>query len=189
MKPSPSRWRSFHHGCAGENTGPGHCTPRGGVPAFACHGQTQLADDLGFECIGAYGGKSYHTPNLDRLAREGDEFGGEPLPLGDVFSSKHEYPAVKAARQLDWEQFRSSLTDRCQAVLQTIAEGGQLKEVAAQFKISNSTIQNPLNQQACKIREFFGVDILKEISRPPQWRDSLLAHREMPACREERLPC
>jgi hypothetical protein len=28
-----------------------------------------LADDLGYECIGANGGKSYRTPNLDRLAR------------------------------------------------------------------------------------------------------------------------
>ncbi|HEY2573119.1 MAG TPA: sulfatase-like hydrolase/transferase [Verrucomicrobiaceae bacterium] len=33
-----------------------------------------LVDDLGFECLGAYGGKSYQTPNLDRLAREGMRF-------------------------------------------------------------------------------------------------------------------
>lgn len=33
-----------------------------------------LADDLGYETIGANGGKSYCTPNLDRLAREGVRF-------------------------------------------------------------------------------------------------------------------
>lgn len=33
-----------------------------------------LADDLGYETIGANGGKSYRTPNLDRLAREGVRF-------------------------------------------------------------------------------------------------------------------
>lgn len=33
-----------------------------------------LADDLGYECIGANGGKSYRTPHLDRLAREGVRF-------------------------------------------------------------------------------------------------------------------
>ncbi|MSU24278.1 MAG: arylsulfatase [Opitutus sp.] len=33
-----------------------------------------LADDLGYECIGANGGKSYRTPNLDRLAHEGVRF-------------------------------------------------------------------------------------------------------------------
>jgi arylsulfatase A-like enzyme len=33
-----------------------------------------LADDLGRECLGAYGGTSYPTPHLDRLAREGALF-------------------------------------------------------------------------------------------------------------------
>jgi arylsulfatase A len=33
-----------------------------------------LGDDLGYECIGANGAKSYRTPNLDRLAREGVRF-------------------------------------------------------------------------------------------------------------------
>lgn len=33
-----------------------------------------LADDLGRECLGCYGGTSYKTPNLDRLAGEGVRF-------------------------------------------------------------------------------------------------------------------
>ncbi len=33
-----------------------------------------MADDLGLECLGAYGGESYDTPNLDRLAAEGMRF-------------------------------------------------------------------------------------------------------------------
>lgn len=33
-----------------------------------------LADDLGYECVGANGGKSYRTPALDRMAREGTRF-------------------------------------------------------------------------------------------------------------------
>jgi len=33
-----------------------------------------LADDLGYECIGANGGKSYQTPNLDRIASTGVRF-------------------------------------------------------------------------------------------------------------------
>jgi len=33
-----------------------------------------LADDVGMECLGCYGGTSYHTPNLDTLAREGMQF-------------------------------------------------------------------------------------------------------------------
>ena len=33
-----------------------------------------MADDLGFECIGANGGTSYKTPVLDRLAASGTRF-------------------------------------------------------------------------------------------------------------------
>jgi len=33
-----------------------------------------MADDLGYECIGAYGGSSYATPNIDRLAETGIRF-------------------------------------------------------------------------------------------------------------------
>lgn len=33
-----------------------------------------LVDDLGYETVGANGGKSYRTPHLDRLAREGVRF-------------------------------------------------------------------------------------------------------------------
>ncbi|MSU66162.1 MAG: arylsulfatase [Opitutus sp.] len=33
-----------------------------------------LADDLGYECLGAYGGTSYQTPNLDKLAASGIRF-------------------------------------------------------------------------------------------------------------------
>jgi len=33
-----------------------------------------LADDLGFECLSCYGGKSYRTPQLDKLATDGVRF-------------------------------------------------------------------------------------------------------------------
>ena len=33
-----------------------------------------MADDLGYECLGCYGGTSYRTPNLDRLASGGVRF-------------------------------------------------------------------------------------------------------------------
>src|ERR1044071_6618530 len=33
-----------------------------------------LIDDLGYECIGADGGKSYRTPNIDQLAKDGVRF-------------------------------------------------------------------------------------------------------------------
>jgi arylsulfatase A len=33
-----------------------------------------MADDLGMECLGCYGGRSYQTPNLDALAAGGVRF-------------------------------------------------------------------------------------------------------------------
>ena len=33
-----------------------------------------LADDLGYECLGSYGGKSYNTPRLDEMAERGVRF-------------------------------------------------------------------------------------------------------------------
>ena len=33
-----------------------------------------MADDMGYECVGANGGTSYETPHLDRLAKEGARF-------------------------------------------------------------------------------------------------------------------
>ena len=53
---------------------------------FSCKGQNEnandqkpnivliMADDLGYETLGAYGSKVYQTPNLDKLANEGMRF-------------------------------------------------------------------------------------------------------------------
>ncbi len=127
-------------------------------------------------------------PESFDVAVKEDECGGDALLLADVFSNSHEDPSTKAARKLDWELFMATLNDRCQAILQTLAEGGQLKEVARQFKVSTSTINTARNQLKAKLLEFFGSNILKEIAQLPQWRSNQLAFREMMACREERLP-
>ena len=126
--------------------------------------------------------------SFDETVKE-DEFGGEPMLLSDVFSNEQEDPATKAARKIDWEQFVSSLNERCRAVVVALADGGQLKEVARRLRVSTSTINTCRNQLASKTREFFGSDILKDVVRLPQWKSGLLAQREMLACRVERMPC
>lgn len=128
-------------------------------------------------------------PESFDVAVKEDEFGGEPMLLADVFSNEQEDPATQAARKIDWEQFVSTLNERCRAVVAALADGGQLKEVARRFRVSTSTINTCRNQLAMKAREFFGTDILKEVVRLPQWKSGLLAQREMLACRVERQPC
>ncbi len=54
-------------GCAGVGQRPAQRTPQPNFLIF-------LADDLGRECLGCYGGTSYPTPRLDALARGGLRF-------------------------------------------------------------------------------------------------------------------
>ena len=123
--------------------------------------------------------------SMESVVKE-DEFGGEPLLFADVFSNDNEDPSTKAARRMDWESFIATLNDRFKSILTTLAEGGKSKDVAEAFKVSTSTINTNKNQLAKRLLEFFGSEILKDIARIPQWRNNLLTHREMLACREER---
>jgi len=116
----------------------------------------------------------------------GEEF-GEELALADVFSNDHEDPATQAARKLDWELFVTTLNDRAKALVEKLVEGGSLSDVARSLSVSASTIQLTKNQLKARLIEFFGVDILAEVLRQPQWRDNLLANREQLACRTERM--
>jgi arylsulfatase A len=50
------------------------CLPRAAASAERPNILLILADDLGAECLGSYGGTSYRTPHLDQLARAGLRF-------------------------------------------------------------------------------------------------------------------
>ena len=52
------------------------CASSGGMGAGASRPNVLfiMADDRGTECVGAYGGNSYATPQLDRMARAGLRF-------------------------------------------------------------------------------------------------------------------
>ena len=66
-----------------------------------------LADDLGFECLGCYGGKSYNTPNLDAMAASGTQFThAYALPLctptrAQIMTGKYNFRNWKAFGILD----------------------------------------------------------------------------------------
>lgn len=62
-----------------------------------------------------------------------------------------------------------------------------MSDVARSFNVNASTIQVTKHQLKARLIEFFGVDILAEAIRKPQWRDNLLASREQLACRTERM--
>jgi hypothetical protein len=114
-----------------------------------------------------------------------DDF-GEPLVLHDVLSRDEEDPGTKAARKMDWDSFMVDLSARDQAIINCLVEGKPLASLARRRHLNNSTLLYHKERLAVKIQDFMGSDILIQIRRKPNWKDSLDASRERLACREER---
>ena len=130
-------------------------------------------------------GKS-RLESMEQVVASNEECGGEIWELHDVLASDQEDPATKAARKMDWSEFASALTERERAAINCLVEGRSLRDVAKCFRVCDSTMQGDKRKLAVKIQEFFGPDILVQIRRKPNWKDSLDASRERLACREER---
>jgi RNA polymerase sigma factor (sigma-70 family) len=117
----------------------------------------------------------------------GEEEWDETYAMADVFSRDEEDPAIQAARKLDWEQFLSTLSERARQVLETIAEGTTMRELAVRLNISEWTILRLKEQTKNRLVEFFGTEILADIVRRPLWRSNLDCNHELLACRAERM--
>ena len=111
---------------------------------------------------------------------------GEPLALHDVLSRDEEDPATKAARKMDWDSFLAGLSARDQAIINCLAEGKPLASLARRRHLNTSTLRYHRERLAVKIQEYMGADILVQIRRKPNWKDSLDASRERLACRDQR---
>ena len=116
------------------------------------------------------------------VPREGADH--EAFTLGDVLSNDQEDPAMVAARRLDWEAFRQTQPARSQAILDYVAGGLPLTELARRHRVSRSAIQAHKEVLAREIKEFMGADILQVSTQPPLWRNGLVATRERKAWRK-----
>jgi hypothetical protein len=111
---------------------------------------------------------------------------GEPLALHDVLSRDEEDPGTKADRKMDWDSFMAGLSVRDQAIINCLVEGKPLASLARRRHLNTSTLLYHKRRLADAIANFMGSDILIQIRRKPNWKDSLDASRERLACREER---
>jgi DNA-binding NarL/FixJ family response regulator len=111
---------------------------------------------------------------------------GEPLLLHDLLSNDQEDPATKAARKMDWDSFMAGLSARDRAIINYLVEGKPLASLARKRHLNNSTLLYHKERLALKIQNYMGADILIQIRRKSNWKDSLDASRERLACREER---
>jgi DNA-directed RNA polymerase specialized sigma24 family protein len=125
--------------------------------------------------------------SLDEVVASDEETGGEIFTFNDVLSNEQEDPSTRAARKLDWESFCAGLPERERVAVVLVAEGKTLREAARFLGISESTMQTSKKRLGVKILEFMGADIMIEVRRRPQWRNSLEATRERQACRVQRL--
>ena len=124
--------------------------------------------------------------SLDEARQANVDDVGEPLVLHDVLSRDEEDPATKASRKMDYQTFMASLSARDQAIINCLVEGKPLASLARRSHLNNSTLLYHKERLALKIQDFMGSDILIQIRRKPNWKDSLDASRERLACREER---
>jgi hypothetical protein len=111
---------------------------------------------------------------------------GEPLALHDLLSNDQEDPGTKAARKMDWQTFMAGVSARDRAIINCLVEGKPLASLARRRHLNNSTLLYHKERLASKIQDFMGSDILIQVRRKPNWKDSLDATRERLACREKR---
>ena len=124
--------------------------------------------------------------SLEEVVATDEETGGEIFLLHDVLSDQQEDPGTRAARRMDWQEFVSALPERERVAVEFMGEGRSLRDAAHRLGVSDSSMQTSKKELRVKILEFMGFDILVQIQRRPQWKDSLDATRERLACRVER---
>jgi hypothetical protein len=124
--------------------------------------------------------------SLEEVVATDDETGGEIFLLHDVLSDQQEDPGTRAARRMDWQEFVAALPERERVAVEFMGEGKTLRDAAHRLGISDSSMQTSKRNLAVKIVEFMGFDILVQVQRRPQWKDSLDATQARLACRQER---
>ena len=125
--------------------------------------------------------------SLEEPVAEDQETGGEIFLLHDVLADhRQEDPATKATRKMDWEEFVAALPQREKLAVEFMVEGKSLREAAQVLRVSDSAMQSSKRDLRVKILLFMGFDILAQVQRRPQWKQSLETIRERMACRVER---
>jgi hypothetical protein len=107
---------------------------------------------------------------------------GDDLCLHDVLAAGGADPAVEAAKLLDWSSLIGSLDTMARKVLHCLMAGEDLTTLVPKLKRSRSSLQHDKERLARLALEHLGADILTEVQRSPQWRDSIVAGREKRAC-------
>jgi hypothetical protein len=80
----------------------------------------------------------------------------------------------------------AGLSKRDQAIIHCLVEGKPLASLARRRHLNTSTLLYYKRRLGDAVLEHFGNDIITQVLRKPNWKDSLDATREKMACKEER---
>lgn len=140
-----------------------------------------------------------HSPatQLDGRAQLDHLDGGPDSPaycneLGDGPDGLHEIvwggdtddPAEEAARNLDWDQFIATHSERHRVAVLVLARGGTMREAGRICGISDSAACSLRKRVAADLLEFFGEGIVRRLldGMRPGWSSDLQAGRERHLC-------
>ena len=120
-----------------------------------------------------------------------EEVGYDPeldqaITLGDLLTGDREDPSMMAARHIDWALFVETHDYRYGVIIQTIAEGGTVKDAAHLCRLGYRQTYEIRRKLEADLREFMGGNALEDALQTPRWKAGILAAREHAACQAER---
>ncbi len=113
-----------------------------------------------------------------------DEAAGESLTLSEMISDGREDPSQEVARTVDWECFMSTQSKNARKVVQHLAEGLKILQIARKMNLAPWQVYAERDKLAKAVREHMGVNVIEDVTRPAQWFGNLKAAREKFACRK-----
>jgi Transposase DDE domain len=87
--------------------------------------------------------------------------------------SQQECVSVAVAKKLDWQDFMAGLSKRAQGIIHCLVEGKPLASLARRRHMNTSTLLYHKRRLGDAVLEHFGKDIIPQVLRKPNWKDSL----------------
>ena len=107
----------------------------------------------------------------------------EAIRLGEFLACNQDDPSVRAARNLDWDDFTNSHDYRYGVLLTDMAEGKDVLARSKEWGQKYSQVRSMKEKMEMALREHMGPEAVSDAVRRPAWVGDLHAERERSACR------
>ena len=115
-----------------------------------------------------------------------DSESDEPINLGSLLASGQEYPSNEAARNIDWELFRSTHDYRYGILVTGMAEGQHLKATAEKSGHLTAASTGSRKGWPRICGNSWASTAIEDSLHSPAWKSTLIADKERIACRTDR---